>query len=106
MQTDDRQPEIRTGTLAGLALLSAAAYLTIYTSLHQAGHALTGLWFGQKLSGFNFQFWDLSTHVSLSGSLSPAQNAIQSAAGVVSLQVNKIIGFCAVLSYDIPHETQ
>lgn len=83
MQTDDCQPEIRTVALAGLALLSAATYLTIYTTLHEAGHAITGLWFGQELSGFNIRFWDLSAHVSLSGALSPAQSAVQSAAGAV-----------------------
>lgn len=53
MQTDNHRPEIRIGALAGFALLTAIAYITIYTSLHEAGHALTGLYSGQKLSGFS-----------------------------------------------------
>lgn len=57
--------------------------LLLYTFLHETGHALVGLSFGQTLSAFNVSFWDLSAHVRLSGSLAPNRRAVQSVAGVM-----------------------
>jgi hypothetical protein len=55
----------------------------LYTFLHEAGHALVGLLFGQSLTEFNVNFWDLSAHVGMTGGeLTPSQLALRSAAGV------------------------
>jgi hypothetical protein len=55
----------------------------IYTFLHEAGHAIVGLAFGQSLTEFNVSFWDFSAHVGMAGGeLSQAQLAIQAIAGV------------------------
>jgi hypothetical protein len=53
-----------------------------YTFLHEAGHTLVGLIFGQSLTEFDISFWDLSAHVDLAGAdLTQTQLAIRSAAG-------------------------
>lgn len=69
-----------------LRLLAVGAFivlfvLVVYTFLHEAGHALVGVAFGQRLGAFDISFWDLSAHVSMSGSLTPMQRAIQVIAG-------------------------
>lgn len=66
----------------GLLGLTILCVLASYTFLHEAGHALVGLAFGQTLTAFSTMFWDLSAHVRLVGELTAAQQAIQSAAGV------------------------
>lgn len=54
----------------------------IYTFLHEAGHALVGLAFGQSLMEFNVRFWDFSAHVGMAGGLTQSQLAVQAIAGV------------------------
>ncbi len=67
------------------ALLSLFIFLFVffmYTFLHEAGHALTGLLFGQSLTEFDVSFWDLSAHVGMNGGeLTQAQLAIRAVAG-------------------------
>lgn len=65
----------------GLLLFILLFILLVYTFLHEAGHALAGLAFGQNLTTFDVSFWDLSAHVRLTGSLTGPQRAIQVAAG-------------------------
>ena len=68
--------------LIGLSLFVALFVFFLYTFLHEAGHAITGLLFGQSLIEFSMHFWDLSAHVSMvGGELTQAQLAIQSVAG-------------------------
>ncbi len=38
--------------------------ITLYTFLHEGGHAIIGILGGQKVTEFNINFWDLSAHVS------------------------------------------
>lgn len=53
-----------------------------YTFLHESGHALAGVLFGQSLTEFDVSFWDFSAHVGLAGgSLTGTQQAARSAAG-------------------------
>ena len=53
-----------------------------YTFLHEMGHAIAGLFFGQTLTEFDVSFWDFSAHVGMAGGkLTQSQLAIQSAAG-------------------------
>lgn len=65
-----------------LALFTAVFILVVYTFLHEAGHVLAGLVYGQSLTAFSIRFWDLSAHAGLAGDLTAGQRAIQSAAGV------------------------
>jgi hypothetical protein len=68
--------------LIGLSLFVALFVFFLYTFLHEAGHAITGLFFGQSLIEFSMHFWDLSAHVSMvGGELTQAQLATQSVAG-------------------------
>jgi hypothetical protein len=67
--------------LIALVLFTFVFVFFSYTFLHESGHALTGLAFGQRLSGFDVSFWDFSAHVDLSGEISDTQRAAQSAAG-------------------------
>jgi hypothetical protein len=54
-----------------------------YTFLHEGGHAIIGFVFGQSLTEFNVNFWDLSAHVGMAGGeLTQSQLAIQAVAGV------------------------
>lgn len=53
-----------------------------YTFLHEGGHALAGLFFGQSLTEFNVSFWNFSAHVGMfGGELTQAQLAIRALAG-------------------------
>lgn len=70
-----------TGLRLVLTLFIALFTVFLYTFLHEAGHALVGLLFGQTLTAFNLNFWDFSAHVGLSGELTASQNALRSAAG-------------------------
>lgn len=55
-----------------------------YTFLHESGHAILGLLFGQSLTEFKVNFWNFDAHVSMSGgALAPWQLAIQSSAGAI-----------------------
>lgn len=71
---------------AGLRLLILLFVLLfvffIYTFLHEAGHAITGLLFGQSLTEFNLSFWNFRAHVWMSGGeLTESQFAMQAIAG-------------------------
>lgn len=68
-------------TALGLLLFIILAILFLYTFLHEAGHALVGLAFGQTLTTFDVRFWNFNPHVSLSGSLTTAQRLLQIGAG-------------------------
>jgi hypothetical protein len=53
-----------------------------YTFLHETGHAITGLVFGQSLTEFDVSFWDFSAHVNMvGGTLTQTQLALQSVSG-------------------------
>jgi hypothetical protein len=54
----------------------------MYTFLHEGGHALTGILFGQSLTEFDLSFWDFSAHVGMvGGTLTEPQLAVQAVAG-------------------------
>jgi hypothetical protein len=54
----------------------------LYTFLHEAGHALTGWFFGESLTEFNVNFWDFTAHVGMvGGELTRSQRTVVSAAG-------------------------
>ena len=65
----------------GLLGLTILCVLSVYTFVHEAGHTLVGLAYGQTLTAFSTTFWDLSAHVRLVGELTAAQQALQSVAG-------------------------
>jgi hypothetical protein len=67
--------------LIALVLYVVLFVFFVYTVLHEAGHALVGLLFGQTLTTFNVNFWNFDAHVGMIGSLSQAQRALQSIAG-------------------------
>jgi hypothetical protein len=56
--------------------------LTLYTFLHEGGHALLGLLFGGRVHTFSVNFFNLSAHVGIDGTFSSLQQALISAAGV------------------------
>jgi hypothetical protein len=65
-----------------LALFVILFDFSIYTFLHESGHALAGILFCQSITEFNVNFWSLNAHVGLvGGALTPFQLALQSAAG-------------------------
>ena len=56
----------------------------MYTFLHEGGHAIAGLLFGQSLTEFDVSFWDFSAHVGLVGSeLTETQLAVKAMTGAV-----------------------
>lgn len=67
------------------ALLSLFVFLFvffIYAFLHEAGHAIAGLLFGQSLTEFSVNFWEFNAHVGMTGGeLTQTQLAIRSVAG-------------------------
>lgn len=66
-----------------IVLFVALFVLSLYTFLHEAGHAVAGLLFGQSLAEFNVSFWDFSAHVEMTGGqLTQTQLAIRAAAGI------------------------
>jgi hypothetical protein len=68
--------------LIAMSLFVILFVFILYTFLHEGGHALVGLLYGQSLTEFNISFWDLSAHVGMAGGeLTQSQLAIQSIAG-------------------------
>jgi hypothetical protein len=53
----------------------------MYTFLHESGHALVGVLSGGTLTAFSVSFWDLSAHVGMAASLTPAQTVLNNLAG-------------------------
>lgn len=79
MQT--RIPSARPQFILLLLFVILFVFFT-YTFLHEMGHAMAGLFFGQTLTEFDVSFWDFSAHVGMAGGqLTQGQLAIQSAAG-------------------------
>ena len=64
-----------------LVLFSALFVFYLYTFLHESGHLLAGLAFGQTPTVFDPNFWS-GPHVGFSGELPAAQTAIRIVAGV------------------------
>ncbi len=50
-----------------VTLFVALFVFFMYTFLHEAGHALIGLLFGQSLTEFDVSFWDFSADVGMAG---------------------------------------
>lgn len=68
--------------LIGLNLFVTLFVFFMYTFLHESGHAFTGTLFGQSLTEFDVNFWNLNAHVSMvGGSLTESQLAVQAVAG-------------------------
>jgi len=63
------------------ALLIMLFILLLYTFLHEAGHAISGMLFGQRLLEFDAAFWKFDPHVSLAGDLPLMKQAIRSLMG-------------------------
>lgn len=73
-----------TAILVTLILFVTLFVFFLYAFLHESGHAITGLLFGQSLTEFNVNFWNFSAHVGMvGGKLTQSQLAIQSAAGAI-----------------------
>ena len=73
----------RTTRLTALTLIAFTLcfVLIVYTWLHEAGHVLLGVFFGQTWTALQVNFLALSAHVGLVGELTPTQHALQSIAG-------------------------
>lgn len=68
--------------LIALILFVVLFVFFTYTFLHEGGHALTGVLFGQSLTELDVSFWDFSAHVGLvGGELTRTQLAVQAVAG-------------------------
>jgi hypothetical protein len=81
MQTRKRSVNVQ---IILLSLFVVLFVFFFYAFLHEVGHALTGLLFGQSLTEFNVSFWDFSAHVSMvGGELTEPQFAIQAVAGAI-----------------------
>jgi hypothetical protein len=66
-----------------MLILLLLLVLLLYTFAHESGHALVGLLWAGRITSFSVNFFNLSAHVGLDGSFTPAQNAGISSAGVV-----------------------
>lgn len=66
-----------------LILFSFFFIIYIYTFFHEAGHALIGLSFGQKLTNFDINIFNFNPHISMMGEITAPQRAIRSIAGSV-----------------------
>ena len=67
-----------------IVLFVALFVFFTYTFLHESGHAIMGVLFGQSLTEFDISFWDFSAHVGMvGGELTGIQLAVQSVAGAV-----------------------
>jgi hypothetical protein len=78
--------------LSALGLFIALFVTFLYTFLHEAGHAVVGVFFGQSLSEFDVSFWDLSAHVGMAGGeLTQSQLGIQSVAGAVLPLLTRLV---------------
>lgn len=74
--------KLTTGARVGLLFFLLLFVLFIYTFLHESGHALAGLLFGQSLTEFSINFLKWDAHVSMSGGgATPSQFAVQAMAG-------------------------
>lgn len=86
LKPSSNQPTLtnRTAALAyaALILLLLLLVVSLYTLLHEGGHALAGVLFGGRLTAFSVNFFDLSAHASLDGAFTTFQRAAISAAGV------------------------
>ena len=79
MQTGNRAASFK---LTLLLLFVILFVFFIYTFLHETGHAITGLVFGQSLTEFDVSFWDFSAHVNMvGGTLTQTQLALQAVSG-------------------------
>lgn len=65
-----------------LLVLIFLVFATLYTTLHEGGHALAGLAFGGRITAFNINFFDLSAHAGIDGTFTATQSAIINVAGV------------------------
>lgn len=79
----ETQPSSRLSTLAWPAVLifTALTYVFLYAFIHEAGHALVGAAFGQRLLAFRVNIFTLNAFVSMQGYLTPLQRTLQSLAG-------------------------
>ncbi len=69
--------------LRSISVLFAVLWmLTIYTFLHEGGHALFAVIFGAKIQYFDINFLDFNARVHWDGSLTDPQRAIVSIAGM------------------------
>lgn len=84
--------------LAALALVAFTLCfaLVVYTLLHEVGHVLVGMIFGQTWTVLEVNLLALSAHVGLVGELTQAQRALQSVAGAALPLMIWIIFICAV----------
>jgi hypothetical protein len=55
--------------------------LTVYTFLHEAGHAAAGLLLGGAIYSFSFNFLDASAHVGISGSFTALERSMINLSG-------------------------
>lgn len=73
-------------TMISIALIAFVTLVVffLYTFLHEAGHAIAGLLFGQTLTEFDVSFWDFNAHVGLvGGDLTDIQLAVRSVAATL-----------------------
>ncbi len=66
---------------AAYTLLIPLAVALAYTSLHEGGHALAGLFFGGQIGEFDVNFLSLGAHVNIAGEFTRAQNAVINVSG-------------------------
>jgi hypothetical protein len=64
-------------------LFLLAFVLFLYAFLHESGHALAGIFFGQSLTDFTINLLKWDARVGMAGGLTPPQEAIQSIAGTL-----------------------
>ncbi len=67
---------------AGTIIFLLVLVLTLYTFVHESGHALVGLLFGGRITAFTINLLNLSGHVGIDGPFTPLQEALIDAAGV------------------------
>ncbi|HSM24231.1 MAG TPA: M50 family metallopeptidase [Anaerolineaceae bacterium] len=79
-----------------LILFSFFFIIYVYTFFHEAGHAIVGLSFGQKLTNFDINIFNFQPHVSMSGELSSYQRAVRSIAGSIFPLIIWVIFILAV----------
>jgi hypothetical protein len=68
---------------AGILIFLLLLVLTLYTALHEGGHALTGLIFGGKITSFNVNFLNLSAHAGIRGDFTSGEQSLISIAGML-----------------------
>jgi hypothetical protein len=67
--------------VTSLVLFTFIFVLFTYTFLHESGHALAGILFGQRLTEFQINFLKWDAHVGMVGHVTEGQRAVQSVAG-------------------------